>query len=79
MRNSSDQTKPPTIIANAPGHDKTGDETDNGKLPKYFDYPGPPFPEQVQDLPGSFRMMQPHRIMAKKAGSAPDGLKAWLR
>lgn len=59
MRNSSDQTAPPTIIANAPGHDKTGDETDNGKLPKYFDYPGPPFPEQVQDLPGSFRMMQP--------------------
>lgn len=31
----------------------------SGKSPRYRDYPKPPFPEQTQELPGSFKPMDP--------------------
>ncbi|SCM77068.1 Uncharacterized oxidoreductase YhdF [uncultured Pleomorphomonas sp.] len=31
----------------------------SGKSPRYRDYPKPPFPEQTQELPGSFKLMDP--------------------
>lgn len=34
------------------------------------DYPYPPFPEQEQDLPGSFRRMDPVPDTARTAGRA---------
>ncbi|SED49705.1 hypothetical protein SAMN05519105_4127 [Rhodobacter sp. 24-YEA-8] len=59
MSHSSDENETPTIIANAPGHDKINVGNDVRQAGNGFDYPRPPFPEQTQDLPGSFRKMQP--------------------
>ena len=42
-------------------------ETPSG-APRYPDYPKPPFPKQTQQLPGSFRLLEP----------APDhGEESW--
>lgn len=69
MHNSSEKAAPPTIIANAPGHEKTDGDKNSGMEPNHFNYPKPPFPEQVQELPGTFRRMQP----------PPDhGEKSWI-
>lgn len=60
----------PTIIANTPLHE-TAPGVERGAAPqsrdpaapalgpKFMKYPEPPFPAQTQDLPGSFRRMQP--------------------
>lgn len=33
--------------------------TSSGSSPRYPEYPKPPFPEQTQELPGSFKLMDP--------------------
>lgn len=59
MTGSKDENATATIIANAPGHERM--DRDGKTSPGRFhrDYPKPPFPEQTQDLPGSFQAMQP--------------------
>ncbi len=66
--NDDDKDDRPTgsvIIANAPVREaapESAQETKPAKrAPRHvISYPKPPFPEQTQDLPGSFRKMDPH-------------------
>lgn len=53
MTHSNPATQGATIIANAPGHD------DSPGPARPRTYPEPPFPEQQQELPGSFLKMDP--------------------